>query len=103
MSDPDQAIRQQLRARVDAIGIAAPRLSPNNIAAELEGVRRIAKAHGIVPAVAVIHVLDSALARGERGALVHGWLAILKDAIAAPADPRTRDVLTAACSVRLAG
>ena len=51
------------------------------LAPEVDAIRLIAHRDGMQPAVTVAHFLDSALARGEHGALVHGWLAMLRDAV----------------------
>ena len=95
--------RPELAAAVETIARHASLWSAGRIAGELDEVRRRAAAGGLAHAVSVIHALDGALARGERGALVQGWLAILSDAVAAPATPTARHALTAACAVRLAG
>ena len=93
-----------LVARVDSLDRRCDRLAEHVVADELDAVRRIAASHGIGPAVTVIHALDSALARGEHGALVHGWLAILRDALGSgSADRRTCETYAAACAVRLNG
>jgi hypothetical protein len=94
-------IRAELSARITAIDIKADRLTANALASELDEVRRIAQLNGLLPAVTVAHVLESALARGERGALIHGWLALLRDAIGCDRlDAPTCDAYAAACSVR---
>lgn len=100
---PTLLVLPDLAAAVDAIARNANLWSAGRIAGELEEVRRAAAARGLGHAVTVIHALDGALARGETGALVQGWLAILADAIAAPATGAARHALTAACAVRLAG
>lgn len=97
-------IRAELAARVDSITARAAIARPGEIAIELETVRRIAHRSGIRPAVTVIHALDSALARGEHGALVQGWLAVLRDAVDCDFAESSADTLfAAACSVRLNG
>src|SRR3546814_9888626 len=61
----------------------------------------IAQTNGLLPAVTVAQVLESALAEGERGALIHGWLSILHDAIRCDRFDRPAcDAYAAACSVR---
>lgn len=97
------AVAADLVAAVHAIACHAGEWSAGRIAGELEEIRRAAAASGIGQAVTVIHALDGALARGETGALVQGWLAILADALAAPTTVSARHALTAACAVRLAG
>lgn len=96
-------VRDDLLARVDAIDRRADRLRPNELAHELEAIRRIANRHGIGPAITVVHALDSALSRGERGPLVHGWLAILRDVVGFTGAPvHASETYAAACAVRLA-
>lgn len=95
-------VRLELVSRIDAIGRHLPHLGPADLATELEQVRRLAAAEGIGAAVAVVHALDSALARGERGPLIRGWLAILRDAVdCGMPDARACETFAAACSVRL--
>lgn len=100
--DPD-AIRADLMQRIAALDSRADRERTRDLAQDLDAIRRIAQASGLQPAVSVAHVLDAALARGERGPLIHGWLDILKDAIGCERiDGPTCEAYLAACSVRLA-
>ncbi len=86
------------------IGGVRARDSIAELAGELESLRRAAAVQGLASAVAIIHALESALARGERGALVDGWLMLLADAFdCGRADGAAADAFAAACSVRLAG
>lgn len=95
-------IRIDLVARIDAMDARVGKFRADDLAAELEQVRRIAVAHGIGPAVIVVHALASALSRGECGPLVRGWLAILRDAVGCEAsDARACETFAAACTVRL--
>ncbi|MGJ3628683.1 hypothetical protein AB5I41_20450 [Sphingomonas sp. MMS24-JH45] len=41
---------------------------------EVDAIRAIARRHRMLPAVIVAQALERALARGEHGPLVHGWL-----------------------------
>jgi len=101
-ADGMRAVTDDLVARVDAIDRRCDRLAVGEVACELEAIRRIAVRHSIGPAVTVVHALDSALARGERGALVHGWLAILRDAVGSRGHGAC-ETYAAACAVRLNG
>ncbi len=95
-------IHAQLGARVEALRHRIAHASIAEIAGELESLRRLAALHRIGPALAVIAALDSALARGERGPLVQGWFAILRDAVSSEqVDERASSIFAAACSVRL--
>lgn len=74
-------IRSELAARLGLIGAVSARRRMDDIAIEIGAIRQIADRHGLFPAVAVSRALESALARGERGALIQGWLSILGEAI----------------------
>ncbi len=79
------------------------RAGPGRVAGDVAAIRAVAHRHDMLPAVAVAHALERALVRGERGALVHGWLALLREAAAsARQDGAARDAFVAACAVRLA-
>lgn len=98
------AVRADLAARIAALDVRAPYARACELAPEVDAIRVIAHRSGLNPAVTVAHFLDSALSRGERGALVHGWLAILADAVGCERqDVAACDAYAAACSVRLAG
>ncbi|MET4896785.1 hypothetical protein RN629_06360 [Sphingomonadaceae bacterium jetA1] len=106
-------IRSQLWARIAALDVAVPYAAPADLAREVEVIRRIAHAHGLSPAVTVTHFIDRALARAETmggkeiggGTMppVHGWLAMLHDAVASERqDYDAADRFATACSMRLA-
>ncbi len=100
------AARHELTRRVSTLSARAaftPGPGTAELAAEIDGIRAIALASGMFPVASVAHALSSALARGERGPLVRGWLAILRDATCT--DRQDADAcasFAAACSVRLA-
>lgn len=95
------AVRADLRRRVAAIG--AKRASRTALATEVDAIRGIAHRAGLHPAATVAHLLDDALARGEHGALVDGWLALLGDAVASErSDSAAAQAFAAACVVRTA-
>ena len=99
-----ESVRLELTARIAAIDVRAPYLRNGELAVAVDEIRRIAHVAGLNPAVTVAHFIAAALARGERGALVHGWLHILRDAVRAERqDVGACDAFAAACSVRLAG
>ncbi|MFD1787960.1 hypothetical protein ACFSC3_10275 [Sphingomonas floccifaciens] len=100
--DAMKLVRDDLVARVDAIDRRADRLRPDEVAYELEAIRRIASRHGIGAAITIVHALDGALTRGERGSLVHDWLSLLRDAVGSPCGlPHAAETYAAACAVRL--
>ena len=98
------SIQGELAARVVSIGLRAPSASTATLAGEVDAIRAAAVAHGLFPAVVVTHAIEAALARGERGALVLGWLSILRDAVSSERqDGQACETYAAACSVRLTG
>ena len=98
------AVRAELASRLAAIDVRAPYARSCELAPDVDAIRVIAHRNGLNPAVTVAHFLDSALSRGEHGALVHGWLSLLGDAVASERqDLAACDTFAAACSVRLAG
>lgn len=99
--DPGQSA---LARRVVRMGAGAADVPIEVLAAEVDAIRAAALVHGLFPAVAVTHAIAAALARGERGALVTGWIAILRDAVACDRqDARACETYAAACSIRLTG
>lgn len=101
--DLDQ-VRADLAARIAALDVRAPHARPCELAPDVDAIRVIAHRNGLNPAVTVAHFLGSALSRGHRGTLVHGWLSILTDAVACERqDVAACDAFAAACSIRLAG
>ena len=95
-------VRADLHARIAAIDVRVPYLSARELAPEIDAIRLIAHAAGMTPAVTVAHFIDSALSRGERGALVHGWLGMLREAVGSERqDLDAAHAFAAACSVRL--
>lgn len=103
MESIEQA-RADLSQRLFALGSRTASAPISQIASEIESIRRIAQAHGLYSAASVAHALEMALGRGERGALIDGWLAILRDAVGTERnDPQACNAYAAACSVRLTG
>lgn len=96
-------VQAQLGARIDAIGLRLAHAPIGELAQELATLRRAAQQHRIGPALTVLQALDSALARGERGPLVQGWLTVLRDAVGCDRrDLHADRLFAAACTVRLA-
>ncbi|MEH3045795.1 hypothetical protein [Sphingomonas adhaesiva] len=99
-SDALADIKADLANRVAAIEWRA---GPARIADEVDRIRAVAHRHRLMPAVTVAHLLESALARGEQGALVHGWLALLREAVSSERqDQGACEAFAAACAVRFA-
>lgn len=100
---PIDGVRAELAARIAAIDGRAPYAEPRDLAGEVDAIRLLAHRHGLNPAVTVAHFVDWALSHGHCGALLHGWLAMLSDAVASERqDVAACDSFAAACSVRLA-
>ena len=98
-----ELVRLELAARIATIDVRAPYLGAGELAIAIDEIRHIAHHAGLNPTVTVTHFIGAALARGERGVLVHGWLQMLRDAIAAERqDWAACDTFAAACSIRLA-
>ena len=98
-----EAVRMELATRVAAIDVRAPYARATELARAVDEIRVIAHGAGLNPTVTVVHFIAAALARGERGTGVHGWLQMLRDAIGAERqDVSACDAFAAACSVRLA-
>jgi hypothetical protein len=97
-------VREELAARIGLLDAWIGAKRPNDLAREIDAIRTIAHHNGMRPAVAVAQAVEMALARGERGPLIHGWIAILRDAVTSERhDDAACDTYRAACSVRLFG
>lgn len=93
-------IKADLARRIAAIEWRA---GPMRVAGEVDRIRTIARRHELLPAAMVAHLLTAALARGERGVLVHGWLTMLGEAVASERqDADASNAFAAACAVRFA-
>jgi hypothetical protein len=100
---PIEGIKAELAARIAAVDGRAPYAAPGDLAAEVDTIRLIAHRNGLNPAVTVAHFVGWALSHGQCGALLHGWLAMLSEAVASERqDLAACDSFAAACSVRLA-
>ncbi|HEX8485072.1 hypothetical protein [Sphingomonas sp.] len=97
------SVRADLAARISALDVRAPHARACELAPEVDAIRVIAHRNGMNPAVTVAHFLDFALARGEHGPLLHGWLSVLRDAVTNERqDVAACDAFAAACAVRIA-
>ena len=96
-------IKAELTARIAALDVRAPYAEPRDLAGDVDAIRAIAHRHQLDPAVTVTHFLHTALARGDGSSHVHGWLAILGEAVASERqDIAACDAFAATCSMRLA-
>jgi hypothetical protein len=102
-ADTREAVRAELSARITALDVRAPYARACELAPDVDAIRVLAHRNGFEPAVTVAHFLDFALARGEHGPLLHGWLSVLRDAVTCERRDRAAcDAFAAACSVRIA-
>lgn len=99
-----ESVKADLTRRIAALKARAAHAHARELAPDVDAIRLIAHRAGLNPAVTVTHFLGSALARGEAGALLSGWLPVLSDAVASERqDVSACHAYAAACSVRLAG
>ena len=97
------SIKADLHRRIAALDRRSAKASARDLAPDLDAIRSLAHGAGLNPAVTVTQFVASALARGERGALVSGWLPVLRDAVTSERqDMAAARAYAAACSVRLA-
>ncbi len=97
----DQHVQAELTRRAALLGA---RPGATALATEIDTIRRIAVQNGMLPVASVAQVLESALARGDHGPLITGWIALLREAIGSQRQDRfARESYLAACSVRLTG
>jgi len=64
-------------ARLDMMAVHA---RPADMAGAVDAIRAMAQREGRLPVVAVARAIEAALARGERGRAVQGWVALLGEA-----------------------
>jgi hypothetical protein len=97
------AVRSELAQRIDSLSHRAAGNDARQLASDLDSIRRLAAAHGLGAMTPVIHAIEAALGRGERGPHVASGLALLRDAVHCAGDARSVAALAAACSRRVAG
>lgn len=103
MQDQGLAARSAMCARIDALAREMAHVSQMRLVQELDDIRRTARRHGLSGVATVIHAVESAVARGERGPMVLSWLDTLRDVCDCEAlDEQAGEAFAAAISVRLA-
>ncbi len=103
-NDAMRAMMAELNRRIDALDPAAARTRTAQFATDIDAIRRLAAANGFNAVSPVVHAIEAALGRGERGPAVSGGLALLRDAVRCGDDARGGGVFAAAaCSLRIAG
>jgi hypothetical protein len=101
MAQDLDVVRHKLGRRVAALQVRDVRVRPAELATAVDEIRVIADRAGLASTVTVAHVIAAALARGERGAAVRGWLPLLGDAV--QAGRQDCEAVAAMCAVRLGG
>ncbi len=97
-------VRHELAGRIATLDARLRTGRTVELVRAVDEIRLIAVEAGLAPTVTVAHFIAAALARGERGPGLAGWLAVLRDAVTAERqDVAACDAFAAACSVRLAG
>jgi len=93
-----------LAARVARLDIMARHCRVRELASEIDSIRIAADSAGLLPVGAVARALERALARGDSGPVLTGWISVLADAVrCGRGDSTSGEVLLAAGAVRLAG
>lgn len=96
-------VRHELASRIAALDARARHARMPELITAVADIRTLAQAAQMHAAVTVLHFIAAALARGERGASVHGWVQVLHDAVRTERqDALACDAFAAVCSVRLA-
>lgn len=97
-------VRAGLCDRIDGIAAGLNHLSSVRLYDHVDAVRRVALDHGFLPLAQLSRGLEAALAAGERGVMVLGYLDLMRDAAACERlDAQASEAYLAAISVRLAG
>ena len=92
-----------LAAQVAKLNMMAGHARPADLAGAVDAIRSVAQAEGRLPVVAVARAIEAALARGERGVVINGWIAMLGEAVGCDrSDTDCTSVYLAAGAVRLA-
>ncbi len=97
-------IQARLLDRLDQITCELPRMSVARLASEVDEVRRLATAHGLVPLAELAHSLENTLAITPAAVLVHPFLDMMRDAVGCEKyDLSTTQTYLAAANQRLYG
>lgn len=92
-----------LAAACARLNTMARHARPADLAGAVDAIRERAQAEGRLPVVAVARAIEAALARGERGVVINGWIAMLAEAVGCDRhDADCTSIYLAAGAVRLA-
>lgn len=98
-----EAAHAELLQRIGCLSATLSDCPARQLASDLDVIRRLAIASGLGAMTPIIHALEAALARGERGSHLTNGFALLHDAIQCGNDPRGIAALAAVCSRRMVG
>lgn len=92
-----------LAAACAQLNVMAGHARPADLAGAVDAIRAMAQREGRLPVVAVARAIEAALARGERGVVIRGWIAMLGEAAGCDrSDKDCMNIYLAAGAVRLA-
>lgn len=92
-----------LAAACAKLNVMASHARPADLAGAVDAIRAMAQTEGRLPVVAVARAIEAALARGERGVVIRGWIAMLGEAVGCDrSDMDCSSIYLAAGAVRLA-
>jgi hypothetical protein len=97
-------VQARLFDRIDQIAAELPHITVARLANEVDEVRRVAIAHGMLPLAELAHGLESALAQTKVATMVRPFLETMRDAIGCERlDQATATTYLAAVNQRLYG
>lgn len=97
-------VQAQMCERIDFLAAEMSRLSLSRLAHEVDALRQIAEANGLVPVVEIAHRLESELAASCGALMVGSFLEAMRDAVGCePLDERATRTYLAAINQRLYG
>jgi hypothetical protein len=97
-------VQARLLDRLDQITVELPRMSVARLASEIDELRRLATAHGLMPLAELAHSLENTLACAHTTTLVNPFLDMMRDAVGCEKyDHGTTQTYLAAANQRLYG
>lgn len=97
-------IRSGLCARIDAIAAALPNMPLDQLCADIDDIRHVARDHGIDPVVQLARGLEAALAENGSSTMIRPWLDTMRDAAGCDrCDAEASSAWLAAINLRMSG
>ncbi|MFT3964616.1 MAG: hypothetical protein QM690_01880 [Sphingobium sp.] len=95
-------IRSDLIRRIDGIAAAAGKISLAALCEQVDGIRRLARQHGLDAVEGLASMLETATAYHGHGPIILSYLDLMRDAVEAERqDEQIHAVYTAVLSLRL--